>query len=127
MKSAIVFGMIGLGFLMLALSFAWVKVFSGGSGWTKEKAQHWSEVKDRLSNLSFVVNAPPGARKMHSGPDPAEAKAEYDKLFKEHEELAAEFTGGYNAPRTMATVLRWGGISLAVVGLVGWYAIQNSN
>jgi hypothetical protein len=127
MKSAMAFGLIGLGVLMLVLSGVWVSMFPGRSSWTDEKARHWSDVKNRLSELSFIVNAPTGVRKMHGGPDPAKAKTDYDALKKEHEELAADFSGAYNTPRTTSKVLKWGGISLALVGLIGWYAVKNMN
>jgi hypothetical protein len=126
MKSTIAFGMTGLGLLMLVLSFLWVSMFSGQSAFTKEKAEHWGDVKQRLHNLSFVVNAPPGSIKMHSGPDLGQAKADYDKLKIEDAQLAAEFSGAYDTPRTLATVLKWSGLSFAIVGLIGWYAVSQS-
>ena len=126
MKSAIVLGMTGLGLLMLVLSGVWVSMFSGTGGWTNEKAKHWSDVKDRMNNLSPIVNAPSG-KQPPRGVDPAKAKAEFDELKKENEQLAAEFTGNYNSPRTTATVLKWGGISLVAVGLIGWYVVKNAS
>jgi hypothetical protein len=110
----------------LVLSFVWVSMFSGQSAFTKEKADRWSEVKNRLHNLAFVVNAPPGTIKMHSGPDLGQAKAEYDKLKIENDQLAAEFSGVYDTPRTLATFVKWSGLSLAIVGLIGWYAVSQS-
>jgi hypothetical protein len=127
MKSMVAFGLIGLGLLMLVLSFAWVAMFPGTSSWTKEKADRWGQVKDRMHNLAFTVNAPPGTIKMHSGPDLGQAKAEYDELTKENEQLTNDFNHVYNTPRTTATFLKWGGICLAGVGLIGWYAVNNMN
>lgn len=127
MKSAIVFGMIGVGLLMVALSGVWTSLFGSSSAWTDEKAKHWTSVKERMSALSLVANAPPGQRKMHGGSDPIQAKEEFEKLKAENEQLAAEFTGTYNAPRTASKFLKWGGISLAVVGLIGWYAVKNAS
>jgi hypothetical protein len=63
---------------------------------------------------------------MHSGPDIGQAKAEYDKLKIENDQLAAEFSGVYDTPRTLATVLKWTGLSLALVGVIGWYAVSQS-
>lgn len=124
MKSTIAIGITGLGLLLLVLSFAWVSLFSGRSAFTDEKANRWGEVKQRLHNLAFIVNAPPGTIKMHSGPDIGQAKAEYDQLKIENDQLAAEFSGVYDTPRTMATVLKWSGLSLAIVGVIGWYAVN---
>ncbi len=58
MKLAIVFGLIGVGALLLLLSGVWTTIFSGKSAWTPEKAARASDVKSRLYNLAFVVNAP---------------------------------------------------------------------
>jgi hypothetical protein len=126
MKTAIMFGVIGVGFLLLILSGFWTALFPGRSQWTDEKAARWAVVKDRLHNLSFVVNAPPGKVSMHSGPDLGKAKAEYDAIKQEATQLQADFEMAYDSPRTTATVLKWSGISLAVVGLMGWYAVKNS-
>jgi len=126
MKSTIALGITGLGLFLLVLSFVWVNMFSGRSAFTDEKAHRWNEVKARLHNLAFYVNAPPGTIKMHSGPDLGQAKAEFDKLKIENDQLAAEFSGVYDKPRTLATVLKWSGLSLAVVGLIGWYAVGQS-
>ncbi len=126
MKLPIVFGMIGVGLLLLVLSGLWVTLFPGNASWNKEKAERWGEVKNRLHNLAFVVNAPPGRTNMHSGPELGKAKEEYQQLQKENEQLKAEFGSAYDSPRTAATYMKWGGISLAVVGLISWYAVKNS-
>jgi len=126
MKSAIVFGLIGVGFVCLVLGGAWGLMFDGSSAWTEDKGQRWSEVKNRLHNLSFVVNAPPGSVKMHGGPDMATLKQEYDGLRKENEELKVQFESAYNRPRTTSSVLKWTGISLAAVGIVGYLLVKES-
>jgi hypothetical protein len=123
----VAFGIMGLGFLMLLASVVWVSMFSTASAFSKEKAERWGEVKDKLHNLAFIVNAPPRTIKMHKGQDIGQLKVEYEALKKEDEQLKAEFSGVYDSPRTTSKVLRWGGISLAVIGLVGWYAVNQSN
>jgi hypothetical protein len=126
MKLAVVYGLVVLGLLLLVLSSAWVALFPGTSSWTPEKATRWSEVKDRLHNLSFVVNAPPGHVRLHGGRDYGEIKTEYDQTKAEAEILRAEFESAYKNPRTVSTILKWTGISLAGVGLVGWLAVRES-
>jgi hypothetical protein len=111
--------------LLIMLSGLWPTLFPGTSRWTPEKAARWAVVKDRLHNLSFVVHAPSGRVNMQRGPDPASAKAEYDTVKKEADELRAEFESAYESPRTASKWLKWSGISLAVVGLIGWYAVKN--
>lgn len=126
MKLAAMFGMIGVGLLMLVLSSMWVTLFPGTSSWTEEKAARWATVKDRLHNLSFVVNAPPGSVRMHAGRDYGDIKTEYDQIKAEAEILRGEFESAYNSPRTTSTILKWAGISLAGVGIVGYLVAKES-
>ena len=83
-----------------------------------------TEVKARLSDLGPLVN-PPNPR-MHRGPDPATLKAEFDALMKENEQLDAEFSSAADSPKTASAILKWTGISLAVLGIIGWYAVKQA-
>lgn len=125
MKSGVVFGLIGIGFLLLILSGFWTTFFPGTSTWTPEKAARWAEVKDRLHNLSFLVNNPKRVS-MHSGPDLGKAKEEFEKLNAEGDKLKAEFNTAHDRPETMSKILKWAGIVLAAVGVCGWYAVNQS-
>ena len=125
MKLGIVFGLIGLGFLLLVLSGFWSTLFPATSSWTDEKANRSSEIKSRLHNLAFIVNAPPSS--LHSGSDLGTLKAEYEQLKKENEQLNADFESAANSPKTMSKYLKWSGISLAAVGIIGWYAVKQSS
>lgn len=124
MKSAIVLGAMALGFLLLVASSVWTSLFPATSSWTPEKAQRSAEVKDRLANLGPLVNAP--TRSMHSGADRGVLKAEFDQLIRENEQLNAEFQSAYDRPNTFANLLKWSGISLAIIGIIGWYAVKDS-
>jgi len=126
MKSAIAIGLIGVGILLLVLCSLWVKMFPGTSAWTAEKSEQWSEVKDRLHNLAYVVNNPSGRVNMHSGRDRGDARAEFDKLKKESDQYAAEFQSAHDRPRTAAAVLKWVGIASAGLGIVGWLILKDS-
>jgi hypothetical protein len=126
MKLAIVFGLIAIGFLLVALSSIWPSLFPGTSTWTPEKAERWAEIKDRLHNLSFIVNNPRGPS-MHRGPELGTAKEEYERIKKEGELLKADFESAAARPTTIATSLKWTGISLAAIGIVGWYAVKNTS
>ncbi len=125
MKVAIAAGAVVLGLLMLAASMAAGSMFGGTSAWTAEKAARSTEVKNRLSNIGPIVNSPT-PRSIHGGPDPATLKAEFDALVKENEQLNAEFLAARDNPKTASSFLKWGGISLAVIGLIGWYAAKQS-
>jgi preprotein translocase subunit Sss1 len=123
MKSSAALGAVALGFLLLVGGGVWTKLFPGTSSWTPEKAARWSEVKDRVYTLSFVVHGKP---RMHAGRDSASVKQEYDALLKENEQLKAEFESVATRPNTISKVLKWAGISLAVIGVIGWYAVKNT-
>lgn len=126
MKS-IAFGAIGLGFLLLILSGLWPALFPGTSSWTPEKSLQWTKIKDRLHNLGFIVANPSGSVSMHSGPDTGQAKQEYDRLKIESSAFAAEFQSVHDRPYIVAKILKWSGISLALLGIIGWYAVNQSS
>jgi hypothetical protein len=122
MKS-VVFGSIVLGFLLLVASSLWSTLFPATSSWTPEKGTRWGQVKDRLNTLTYIVHRPPS---MHRGSDLGPLKAEYEQLKQEHEQLKAEFESAASRPNTISKILKWSGISLAIVGIVGWYAVKDS-
>jgi hypothetical protein len=124
MKSAIVLGTILLGFVLLVVSSIWGILFPATNSWTPEKAARISEIKARLNDLSFSLQS--STTRIHGGPDPGTLKAEYDALNKEFDQLKTEFESAVDAPRTVSNVLKWSGISLAVIGIIGWYAVKES-
>jgi hypothetical protein len=124
MKSNIVFGLIGVGFLLFALSALWSTLFPASARWTPEKAKRSAEVKVKLHNMSFIVNAP--TTSMHSGPDLGKLRAEYEELRKENDQLNADFTSAAETPQTISKFLKWTGLAIALVGLIGYYAVSQS-
>jgi hypothetical protein len=125
MKVAVATGLILFGLALFAMSFAWASIFSGASKWTPEKEKRTTEIKARLYDLSFIVNAP--RPKLHSGQDIGQLKAEYEQLKKESEQLNEEFLSARDTPQTTSKYLKWTGISLAAVGIVGWYAVKQQD
>ena len=126
MKLVASFSLIGIGFLLLVLSGLWPTLFPGTAIWTPEKAERWSVVKDRLHNLSFAVNRSETNVRMHGGSDPAATKQEYEQLKIEGTQLKADFEIAADRPNTVSKYLKWTGISLAVIGIIGWYAVKES-
>ena len=126
MKSAIVFGATGLGLLLLVLSGIWSSLFPGTSSWTEEKAANLSKMQVRMHNLAGVVNNPNAKVNLHSGTELGAAKQEFEQLKKDSAELYAEFESAHDSPQTISKILKWTGISLAAIGLIGWYAVKNS-
>jgi hypothetical protein len=126
MKFAISFCLIAVGFILLIISGFWVAWFPGTSTWTMEKNERYADVKDRMHNLGFMLNDVNVRSNMHSGNDRGTVKQEFDTLKKEYDELSSEFMSAHDSPRTVATVLKWSGIGLAALGLVGYYAAKQS-
>ena len=124
MKSAVVAGMIGLGLLLFVLSAAWSTLFPATSSWTVEKANRSSEIKGRLHNLAFIVNAP--KPNLQKGQDIGQLKAEYEQLKKENQQLNDDFSSAAETPQTVSRYLKWSGLSIAAIGIVGWYAVNQS-
>jgi hypothetical protein len=124
MKSAVVSGMIGFGIVLFLLSALWSTIFPATATWTNEKANRFGEVKARLHNLSFIVNVP--KPNLQKGQDLGQLKAEYEQLKKENEQLDVEFTSAADTPKTVSRFLKWTGLSLAGVGIIGYYAVNQS-
>ena len=125
MKSA-VYALLGLGFLLLALSAVWGSFFPATSSWTPDKERELSDLKKRVHNLSFAVTDPARQVARPGEKTPAEIKAEYEKSKQEAEALMAEFQSAHDRPNIISTTLKWTGISLAGVGLAGWVAVRNN-
>src|SRR5262245_58969549 len=102
MKSAIVFGMIGLGILLLLASGVWSSLKPGTSSWTTEKDQRLREVSDKMHLLTYKVATAEGRPTMHGGPDLPKAKAELAALIEENKTLTDEFRGIQAKPGTIA-------------------------
>jgi hypothetical protein len=123
MKSAVL-GAILLGFALILVSVVWSTLFPPTRSWTPEKASRLSEVKAKINELSFAINSP--KNRIYNGRDPAAVKAEYDKLNAEFEELKSAFESAAVTPNSVSAVLKWAGIALAVVGVVGYFAVNQS-
>jgi hypothetical protein len=126
MKSAVVLGTIVIGFTCVFLSFAWGSLFPATRSWTPEKGTRMSEIKAKLNDLSFKMASPASSR-IKNGPDPAALKKEYDDLRAEFETLKTEFESVAETPKTTSRVLKWSGVTLALIGVIGWYAVSQSN
>ena len=122
MKSAIAPGLIGLGIVLFLLSGLWNVMFPPTLRWTDEKAKRSAEVKNRIHNLAFLVNSP--KPNLQRGQDLGQLKAEFNQLMKENDELNSDYDSATETPKTISKVLKWSGISIALVGIVGWYAVN---
>jgi hypothetical protein len=120
------FGAIGIGLLLLVASAAWVALAPGSSNWTQEKEERLTKVGNRMHALQFQVGNAEANPSMHGGIDLPKAKIELAALKDENKELMDEFKGIQAKPYTISKFMKWTGISLALVGVVGWYAVNQS-
>jgi hypothetical protein len=125
-KSAIVMGLIGVGVLLVIISGVWASMFPGTASWTPEKAERLTELRRTLHNLAIAASSQPGSINPRVAASPAAAKADYDRLKPECDALLAEVKATSARPNNTATMLRWTGISLAGLGLVGWFAVRQA-
>jgi hypothetical protein len=123
MRNAVL-GVIVLGFLLVGLSGLWGVLFPPTNGWTPEKDARSTEVKQKIYNMAFALNSP--QPNLQHGQDLGQMKAEYEQLKKENVQLDSEYHSAADTPKTVAKVLRWAGLSLALVGVIGWYAVNQS-
>lgn len=124
MKSTIAVSVLGIGLLFLVFGLIWTALFPARASWTAEKASRMSQVSGELNNLSAKLYA--AQNRTYGGPDPGTLKAEYDRLMSEHEQLKVDFETAAERPNTIARFFKWAGLSLAAIGVIGWYAAKQS-
>jgi hypothetical protein len=126
MKSTFSTLVVVVGAVLLTASFIWGLIFPANVGWTEEKGERMAELTQQAHTLMFEVKASQESPSMHSGRNPAETKAEYDRVKAELETLRAEFEGKRDSPKTAATFLRWSGIAFVVAGAIVVFAGRNA-
>jgi hypothetical protein len=122
MKSTLSTLAVVLGAALLAVSFLWGVFFPAKAGWTEEKGERMAALTQQAHTMMFEVKAADEKPSMHSGKNPAEVKAEYEKVKAELDTLRAEFEGKRDSPKTAATFLRWSGIAFVVAGAIVVFA-----
>jgi hypothetical protein len=124
MKAGVVSAIIGGGVVLFLMGALWTTIFPPTLSWTDEKAKRALEVKNKIHNLAFAVHNP--KPNLQKGQDAGQVKAEYDALIKENDELNAAFSSATETPQTVGSVIKWSGAALAAIGIIGWYAVNNS-
>jgi hypothetical protein len=117
-------GLIGLGILLFFMSGIWTSVFNGRSTWTDQKAKRMGEIRDRMSTLGFLLDRPVIPGDEQSAKSKAAATKEAEELNKERDALAVDFSSAHDTPLFVSKVLKWSGVSVALVGIIGWYAVS---
>ena len=102
---------------MLA-SATWVLIFPPTRTWTSEKSEQLAELGSETNRLGFAVVEAQNNPSMHAGQNPAELQRQYDEVRDKYDVLHQEFLNASKQPQEIATMLRWSGIALIVVGAV---------
>jgi hypothetical protein len=118
MKSALPHVAVVLGVVLLVCSAAWSSLFPPTRTWTQEKSERLSKLGSEANRLKFAIVESRANPSMHAGRNPAEVKKEYDQVMEEYDALNEELKAARDAPQAAASVLRWAGILLTVVGAI---------
>jgi hypothetical protein len=116
-------GILGLGFVLVALGALWSTLFPATARWTDEKATRSTAVKARMAYLGGAAKA---TNSTHSAAEIQKAKAEFDALSAENDQLNADFNSADRTPKTISKVMWWSGISVMLAGIIAWYAASQS-
>jgi hypothetical protein len=122
MKSTLPAVAVVLGIVLLAASVLWAIVLPASRGWTEEKSARMTELGNRASDIKLQLTRAQAKPSMHSGLNPAELQAEYDKISAEYKTLYDEFSGATQTPKTASSILRWSGIAFVVAGAIVVFA-----
>ncbi len=123
MKSKLCIVAAGLGLALVVLSLMWGMLFPPEDIWTVDKSRRMSELTERAHLLHIKV------KKAQRQPLTASAGQDAEEYRKVTEELAAlklELESAKSRPETMTLGLRWGGLLLTALGLVGFRLIGGS-
>ena len=75
-----------------------------------------------MGKLESAQNKP----SMTRGENPAVLKEKADGMLKELKTLQSEFTSAVDGPQTMSTVLKWSGVGVMALGIVGYVATKDA-
>jgi hypothetical protein len=139
MKSAS-FAAILVGLVLLAFSTIASSIFNGRSMWTEELANRRTSNQQRIFGLQaqLIARKSGGSAALQShaspedvpaaaGKDSAALQADLDALKAQQQTLNDQFNAAHNRPSKFGGALRWSGIILAALGILGWYAANQQN
>ncbi|MCP4190397.1 MAG: hypothetical protein GY768_07195 [Planctomycetaceae bacterium] len=109
-------GLIFVGLALLGLSYVWPLIVSQDLVWSKEQATENAQASAGLHEMTHMA-----AHSDISKDSPAEKeqmKLQLEKAQQRFSDSRAKLDRARNVRQTAAQVLRWGGISLAVIGVI---------
>ena len=117
---------IGLGILLLALSILWPILFPPTRTWTDEKSRRLKELSGKVQYAMGKLELAQSRPNMTGGENPAELKKKADEMMSELKVLQDEFSSAKDSPETISTILKWSGIGVMIVGIVGHLAVKDA-
>lgn len=117
MKQLVPFGLVLLGLVLVVISLLWTTLFSGGPALGQEDYARLEELETKVVELYRQIETV----KARTGNDSAaeEASVGYRRAIEERDALRAKLESGLSQPSSTAATLRYVGIALLLVGIVG--------
>lgn len=122
-QGTVALAVFGLGVVLVVVSFVWPALGTSASGWTEQDGQNFEEVKLKRNQLHYKVSGSGRGEVIHgaqtAGGDALVAvRKEYEQVDQEYNRLQERLNSAKDRPHAWATIFKWSGITLAVVGAV---------
>lgn len=111
---------------MMICSVIWPVLFPATRTWTDEKSRRLKELSGKTQFLMGKIEYAKSNPSMTRGENPAEMKQRADKMMAELKTLQDEFSGAVDSPKTVSTVLKWSGVGVMALGVVGYLATKDA-
>jgi len=104
---------------LLALSFLWTTLFAGGPALSEEDYARLEELENQIVDMHLQIEQV--KRRSGNEASPEEGSVAYRNAIEERDALRAKLESNVQRPSSTATVLRYGGLGLIVVGLIAYW------
>ena len=115
-----------IGLLFLVASAVWPVMFPATRTWTDAKSRRLKEIgaeeQALVGKIEYLRHRP----SMTSGENPAVMKERAEVLRAEREALQADLTAATEGPAMAKAILKWTGISVLVLGVIGHLAAKDA-
>ncbi len=105
-----------LGLVLVVMSLLWGVFFPPEDTWTVDKSHRMSELTERAHLLHIKVKK---AERKPLTADSGRDAEEYRAVTTEFATLKSELESAKSRPETVTLGLRWGGLLLTAIGLLG--------
>ena len=85
-----------------------------------------SELSGKAHKLYYQVELAKRKPNMTGGKNPAVMQEKYKKVMDELDVLKEQFHAADEGPKTISSYLKWSGIAIFGVGVIGWLTFKGS-